>query len=457
MANKRKQVAEEAQRQTRKDVLIARKRAQQTRQIRIGVAIVAALLGLVLVFALVNELIIAPSRPVATVNEEVITLRDWQDQVRFERAQRIVLLENQLEAFGGDVGIVQQIAGQAIVELQDAEGMGQTVLNRMIDEVVVRQAAEERGITVSDEDVAQEIAAAFGYYGGESPTPVPTPTATIMPTPSLTPIPTAVITEEVATVTPAPTLTPGPTNTPLPTPTPVSEEAFQESFSEFMGRFRELGISEETYRQVVRMQLYRERLTEALAEENELAEEAEQASAFVLSFDTEEEANEAVQRIEEEGFLTVWNTIRSTPFDAESESTAVANELLWRTQEATATSLGEEAADAIFSLPLNTVSDVLEQTQANGTVRYHIVQVSGREVRPLSETDLDNRRRELLASFIDQELAGNLILTEFNRGRAPTQPVLDPIFTAPPTATPPLPTAPQPTIEVEPGGDDSEE
>ena len=448
MARKRKDVAEEALRQTRKDVLIARKRAQQTRQIRIGVAIVASLLALVFLFALVNEFVIAPGRPVAMVGDEEITLREWQERVRFERAQRIVLLENQLEAFAGDVGIVQQIAGQAIVELQDADGLGQTVLNRIIDEAVVRQAAQERGITITEADVDAEIGAAFAYFSGESPTPSPTPTATIMPTPSLTPLPTAVITEEVATLAPAPTATVGPTGTPLPTATPLSEEAFQETFDEFMARFRELGVSEATYRDVVRAQLYRERLTEALAEEREVPEEAEQASAFVLSFDSEEEANEAAGRIEDEGFLTVWNTLRSAPADPESESTAVANEVLWRTQEAITTNLGEAVAEAIFSLSMDTASEVLEQTQADETVSYHIVQVSGREVRPLSETELENRKLELLASYIDEQLTGNLILTEFDRGRAPTTPVLDPIFTSPPTATPPLP--PQPTIEVEP-------
>lgn len=222
-----------------------------------------------------------------------------------------------------------------------------------------------------------------------------------------------------------------------------------------MGRFRALGVSEATYREVVRAQLYRERLTEALAEERELSEEAEQASAFVLSFDTEEEAGEAAERVEEEGFLTVWNTIRSTPVDPESESTAVANEVLWRTEEAIATNLGAEVAAAIFDLPLDTPSEVLAPAQTGETAGYHIVQVSGREVRPLSATELENRKLELLASFVDGQLTGNLILTEFDRGRAPTQPVLDPIFTAPPTATPPLP--PQPTIEIEPEGEDSDE
>ena len=153
MAKKRDTTTEDAQRQSRKEVLLARKQAQQTRQIRIGVAAVGGLLLFVFLAAIVNELIIAPNRAVAIVNEQEISLKDWQDRVRFERAQRIILLENQLEAFQGNVGVVQQFAGQAINDLLQADLLGQNTLNQMIDELVIQQAAEARGITVTDADV----------------------------------------------------------------------------------------------------------------------------------------------------------------------------------------------------------------------------------------------------------------------------------------------------------------
>jgi hypothetical protein len=172
------------------------------------------LIALVIGIALVNELFLTPNRAVATVGQTPISLRDWQERVKFERAQRVIFLENQLEAFGGDVGIVQQFGGSVINELYDPETMGQDVLNVMADEVVICEAVEERGIEITEADVQTKIGEAYSFYGqGVSPTQLPEPTATVEPTPSLTPIPTVVITDVVPTETPFPTPTAGPTAT----------------------------------------------------------------------------------------------------------------------------------------------------------------------------------------------------------------------------------------------------
>ncbi|WP_420631193.1 SurA N-terminal domain-containing protein [Candidatus Leptofilum sp.] len=441
MAKKQETQTTSEQRQTRKEVLLARKQAQQTRRIRIGVGIVGGLLLLIFLAAVVNELLIAPNRAVAIVNEEEISLGDWQDRVRFERAQRIILLENQLAAFQDNVGFVQQFAGQTINELLQTEQLGQAVLNQMIDEVVIRQAAEARGITVTDEEVQNNIEATFSFYDGGLPTPLPTATATVEPTPSITPLPTAVITDVVPTAMPTPTASPPPTNTPAPTATPVSAEAFQQEFSDFMTQFAEKGVSEELYREIVRTQLYRERLVEALAEENELSDEAEQASFFVLQFGTEEEANEAEALIAEQGYLPVWNEIRSIVPDPESGSTASTDEVVWLTQTATANRLGAEVAEAAFTLPIREPSSVISRTVDAQTTLYYLIQLTGKEERPLSATEYQTLQQENLGAFIQEQLVtGGLTLTEYDRGRTPTNPVLDPIFTTPPTATPALPT-----------------
>ena len=436
MAKKSESTTANDQRQTRKELLIKRKQDQQTRQIRLGVAVVGGMLLLLFLAAAINELIIAPNRPVAIVNDEEISLRDWQDRVVFERAQRIILLENQLEAFQGNVGVVQQFAGQVINELLQPELLGQNALNQMIDEVVIRQSAELRGITVTDAELDAEIGQTFNYFGGELPTPFPTGTATVAPTPSITPIPTAVITDVLPTNTPFPTVTVGPTNTPAPTATAVSADAFQEEFTGLIDQFEALGVSEEQYREIVRNQLYRERLIEALSTENELSNEAEHVSFFVLQFETEEEANEAAAMIDSSDYLSVWNEIRSIVPDPAEPSTAQATEILWRTQDAVATSIGAEVAEVAVDLPIGESSVVISRTVDAETSRYYLIQVSGREVRPLSESELQTAELENLAAFIDSQLTGNLTLTEYDRGRTPTSPVLDPLFTTPPTATP---------------------
>lgn len=427
--------SENQQRQTRKDILKARKLSEQTRQVRIGVGIVASILLLIVLFGLINELAIQPNRPVADVRGETITLREWQQRVRYERAQLIILLENQLEAFNGDVGVIQQFSGQAITQLLDAEGFGQGVLDAMIDEQLIRQAAEARGITVTDEEVQTEFEAIYNYFGGDSPTPFPTPTQTIMPTPSITPIPTAVITEVLPTATPFPTPTAGPTSTPRPTATPVSLEAFQEQSGEFLAQLAEFGIDETLFLETIRTSIYRDKLVEALSEEEALATEAPHASFFVLSFDTEEEANEALAVVEAEGYLSAWNQIRSTPFDPESESTADATEVPWRSQETIEGTAFAEVAELVFELPLNEPSGIVVEELDEDNSRYYIVMVSGREIRPLSEGEYQQNQQELLTAFLASQTDVERTTNSLNR--APRQPVLDPLFLAPPTATPP--------------------
>lgn len=437
MAKRREEEERDSGRRSRKEILIERKRQRQTRQLRIGVIIVVSLLLLVLVFAIVNEYVIRPRQPVAQVGEVEIAMADWQDRVRFQRAQFIISLEDQLEAFQ-DVGLVQQFSQQQLSLLTQPELLGELVLEQMIDEELVRQAAIQRTIRVTDEDVDELIAEQFNYFGGAAPTPLPTPTETIEPTPSLTPIPTAVITEVVPTTTPMPTAPPGPTATARPTATPVSEEAFQEEFSNLMDRYRDKGVSEETYRDVLRAQLYRQKLGDQLAEVENLPSEAEHASLYLLRFDSEEAAQNALDLVEEEGFLEVWNRMRSLPVDAEERPEGTATEILWRPQDQLEQQVGAEVAQAAFDLPLETPSAILVQTTTDETGAasdsYYIIMVSGREVRDLTEAAIENQKNDLVAELISTQRE----LTPIERfprwrTRVPTQPVLDPAFLVPPT------------------------
>lgn len=431
-----KTIVGEQQRQSRKEVLIARRERQQKRTIYISIAIVGGILALLFIVAIVNEAFVSPNRAVAEVGGQTISLREWQDRVRFERAQRILFLENQLEAFGQDVGTIQQFYGQVINELLQPDVFGQTVMNQMSEDVIVQGLAQERGITVTDAEVEEAIGESFNYFGGELPTPFPSPSPTIMPTPSLTPIPTAVITELLPTNTPFPTPTLGPTDTPQPTATAVSADAFQEEFSDLLAQYRAKGVSEAQYRHYVRLQLLREKVADALAEERSLAAEAEHASFFFMVFDTEEDANEALALVEANGYLQTWNELRSRPFDPEAVSNPTVSEMLWRTQPDIAQSFGEEIATAVFALAPQTPSDIISQTLDEETSRYSIVMVSGREVRPLTEAAIQQAKAQALANLIDSRLTGSLLFTEFEQGRVPETPRLDPIFYTQLTPTP---------------------
>lgn len=425
-------------RQSRKDVLVARKQAQQTRQIRIAMAIVGAIIGLVLLVAVINEFFVVPNRVVATVGPQQISLREFQERVKFERARRVILLEDQLEAFGGDVGIIQQFASQLLVEMfpSNAPAFAETILNQMADELLVAQEAAARGIVVSDAEVEAEIGRSFNFFDGGLPTPFPTGTPTVQPTPSLTPIGTAVTTDAEPTATAMPTATAGPTNTPFPTATAVSVESFQQQFNDLVAQYRALNASEAMLRQTVRAQLLTERLADALAAERELAREAPHANFYVLVFSDPEEAEEVSASLTAENFLEVWNTIRSGSADPENTSTAFATELFRRTEADLVANFNPALATAVFNTPLNTPTPLIQVIDQDGAINYFITVTSGIQTLPLTDSAYNALKQELVSSLLANSRADNVVLRDFWRSRTFDRPALDPIFFAQPTPAP---------------------
>lgn len=443
MAKKRRQTPDEQQRQSRKEILQARRAQEQTRQIRLVILAIVALLAIVIVAGLVNTIFIRPSTPVADVQGLELTLRDWQRRVSFQRAQMIIGIEDLAETFGQDIGQVQQFAGQQMVLLeQQPEALGQAVLDEMINEQLIIQAAAARGITITEDDIQSEIEESFNFFDGAPPTPLPTATETAVPTPSLTPIPTEVITEVVPTGTPFPTVEPGPTLPPPPTATPVSLESFQNDFDELIARFERYGGNEQLFRDIVRARLYQQRLLDELAEEEGLSEEADHASFYYLSFDVEEEVEQALSDITSEGFLNIWNSVRSRPAEEAGESSVVASEVLWRTYNELENVFGSEIADAALNQEIGVPSAIIlvPATGDEGTDRYYIIQVSGREQRKMSEALLNNSRQDLLRTWLDAQRLSGVEIYERWRTNVPTSPILDRRFLQPPTPGPPTPT-----------------
>jgi hypothetical protein len=253
-----------------------------------------------------------------------------------------------------------------------------------------------------------------------------------------------VITEVLPTAVPSPTPTTGPTSTPAPTATAVSEEAFQEQLGEELARLREYNVNEESFREYIRTQLYRERLADALAEEQGLETEAEHASIYVLTFATEADANEAQAMMAEsdDGYRMVWNMVRSTPAGSETAvfPGARALENLWRTQVDLTSIYNAEIAAVAFSLPVGEASDIIVRpgaTEAEAD-QYLIIQVTGREMSELPQNNIDQLKAELLNTYVSAQIAQGVELTESWRSRVPNRPILDPIFLSPPTPAPPV-------------------
>lgn len=456
MAKRKEEEQIENARPSRREILRERREIQQKRQFQLIVGGIVGVLALIVLVGVVIEFIIVPGQTVAVVKEQEISMREWQEEVRYQRAQLIVSINEQFDLFYDEeaedptaaeaqaIQTVQQFSQQQISLLTvNYQLLGEFVLDRMVEDILVRQAAEERGITVTEEEIDEAVGERFGFYGGGLPTPRPTSSPSPEPTPSLTPIPVEAAVEATATVVEEPTepAEPVPTNTPLPTSTPVSEESFQEQLTEQLNSLDSEGANTELYRQEVEAFLYRQRLSEELFIEQELPRAEDHVSAFILTFQTEEEAEQAMADIEDSDFLTVWNRIRSTPVDPEAESqpTAQATEILWRTQEQYENqfTMGQ-FVPALFDLEVDETSEVLVDSQGGSPV-WVIAQVSGREKRELDEFTINQREQEALTQWLEEQKAEGVEIFENWRSRVPRQPALDLKYTQQvqlPTPTP---------------------
>ena len=145
-------------------------------------------------------------RPVATVGGKNILVREFESHMRLQR-QQLLYQYNQMkyyQMFGMDVtSQIQQIE----TSLNDTQTMGQSVLDQLIQEEVIRQEAAKRGITVTDEELDRAIKESYQFFPDGTPTPTVTPTWKSFPT-----IPAQAF--EIVTITPTPAPTPPVTKRP---------------------------------------------------------------------------------------------------------------------------------------------------------------------------------------------------------------------------------------------------
>jgi parvulin-like peptidyl-prolyl isomerase len=233
MAKQRKQ--QEERQVTAKEHLRRRRDVEANRRVTLGLIVVIVLLVGLIGAGVLQQLVINPRQPVATVNGVGISTQDYQKLVRYSWYQSIQ--QNQ--------------------PVQDAQSSSLQVLDQAIDDQIVRDEAKKRGITVTQDEVTQAIEHDFGYY---SQTPTPAPTWTPLPTPTGTVTPTA---------TPS-----GPTPTPLPTSTPVSLQAYQTAYQQFVSQANQAsGMTEADFRNLVETDLLRNKLYDVIIKDVPTTEE----------------------------------------------------------------------------------------------------------------------------------------------------------------------------------------
>jgi len=361
---------------TRKQISRLERERRMERALIISVIALAVIVVGVLATGLIIEHVVKARAPVAVVNGVPIRAGDFQARARFIRVQltqRLAQMRAERQSVdtsqeGADYflnyldGQITQLEQQ--LSLANAQAIGEQALDSLILYELARQEADRRGIVVTEDEVQRDLELGFGYdrsaASADDASATPSATEVISP---------AIVSE--------------------PTATPISAEEFQARYEQVLTELLKPNkISERQYRSWVAGDLLVERLREAMAAE--LPAEQEQFKLRLLTVQDEQLAQELAARLDAGESMDTF----SEEFEAAQETPGYVTELEWFPRGLLEDGLGTELTELAFTLPVGAHSSAFPSPDGG---YYYIIEVLGREVRPLDEAarkELANRAFE---------------------------------------------------------------
>ncbi len=408
---------------TRKHLARQERDRIQTRYVMVAaIAIIVLIVGLI-GYGILNEKVLIPNRPVATINGEKISLKEFQVQARYTR-QNIINQYMQTYQFAQMFGSDQTYTdyfNQQLVQIAyqlDPTLVGQAVIDGLIEDRIIRAEAKKLGITVTNEEVDKALQDAFGYYPGGTPTVAPTypalPTSTLSPTQLalVPPEPTQVITQTATPTSIPPTATPA---EPTVTPTPYTEEAFKTNFDKTVsGLDTSIQVSENDLRRIYESILYRQKVYEVKTVD--APHTSEQVWARHILVADEATAKQVLARLQAGEDFTALAKELST----DTGSASVGGDLGW---------FGKGKMDAAFETSAFNMSIGQISEPVKSSFGWHIIQVLGHENRPLDEQAYTDLRKANFQTWLDeQRKTDDVQINESWVSNVPVEPTIPPEY-----------------------------
>lgn len=383
---------------------------REDRQKRI--IIIATISVLVIVFALVaygviDRFVFTPKVVVIELEDQTITADQFEQQVRWRRRNLIVDIDQMLMTFqqlGGTpevFGYFEQQLTLAATSLQQPLLVGQEVLQALSQDITLMVEAEKMGIFIDDTRIDQEIQEAFGYFAGGTPTPA----ATLELPDSASDAPTS---------TPATADDqdgePDPTATPLLQPTEYTEELFDNNYQEFLRSVKDVGISEETIRDIIKITIIRQEIIEIISAD--VAQEAEHVWIRHILVEDEDTANEVIEKlVAGEDFVDL-----AAEYSIDTSNKDNGGDLDWFSRGA----MVQPFEEAAFALEVGEISDPV-QTDFG----WHILESLGKDDLLLDTSAYEQLRNQAFSDWLtEKELQYQPIINEDWVKYVPTEPAL---------------------------------
>lgn len=436
---------------TKKHVARLQREQQQSRIILYAFIGILAAVVLLLLYGYLDIKYFQLKRPVAKVGETEILASQFEPRVRLQR-QQLLGQYNQYAQYGQLFGMDVEAQLQQIQSQLDAPtSIGQSVLDQLINEELIRQEAAKRGITVSEDEMDESMQSTFDFYPNGSPTPSATPTELVMPelpaeslaivsltptasaTPGITNTPeftatAAIISTGTAGIdgTAAPSFTPtatleptasptasptaGPTSTALPTATPYTLEGFQSEFNNARDSIIKLGFTEGDYRKFFEIQILERKLKDEITAD--VAHTEKQVWARHILVSNPAVALTIIERLKNgDDFAAL-----ALELSEDTGSAVNGGDLGW---------FGSGAMVAEFetaAFALEKPGDITPEP-VQSQFGYHIIQLIAKQDRPLTQEQYDAARDKVFQEWLTaaREEYGVEIF-DFWKERTPSEP-----------------------------------
>ncbi len=153
------------------------KELSEIKWLKTSAIIIGAVIIAVLIFGVLYEFVYKPNKTLAKVNNEKITVSDFQEAVRYQRSNLINnynYMAQLYNSFGMTMDESTRNSYETQLSAEYSGFMGNQVLNSLVDQKILDFGAKEAGFSVSDEEVDQMMESLYSYYPHGTPTAKPT-------------------------------------------------------------------------------------------------------------------------------------------------------------------------------------------------------------------------------------------------------------------------------------------
>jgi parvulin-like peptidyl-prolyl isomerase len=357
-----------------------RREQNQQRTLYIAIGTLAALVLVIFAGGLLYDNVIRANQTVAQIGSDSVTASQLLDEIR----PQVRALDAQAKQLGGGTNIQNYVD-------QQKRSMPDSVLNQLVDQHLIQQEADRRGISVSAselDDKEHQTVADFQAANNPTPTPEASPTTDTGATP-------ASGAGAQTSATPAPTAA----GTPTAVPT-LDSSAYTPALQQLLDKN---SLKEADLRKQLQQNMLRDKVQTALGSE-QVPDQQDQVHARQIVVATQDQANALLTQLQGGADFAQLAQQNST----DTATTNAGGDMGWFSR-GVQTSVVD---NAVFALQPGQLSDVVQDTSG-----FHILQLLEHDpARQVPAAQLTTQRSKAFNDWLSGQRSSPSVKLSLDQG-----------------------------------------